>query len=97
MPAADAAVPHAEQEREHAGMIHGLVAEGGYQAFHLSGVDWVWLTIALIAGVVGIIVGLILMRGVLAASTGTTKMREIAKAIQEGAEAFLRRQFRTIV
>ena len=78
-------------------MIHGLVAEGGYQAFHLSGVDWVWLIIALIAGVVGIIVGLILMRGVLAADTGTTKMREIAKAIQEGAEAFLRRQFRTIV
>ena len=36
------------------------------------------------------------MRGVLAADTGTVKMREIAAAIQEGAEAFLRRQFRAI-
>ena len=36
------------------------------------------------------------MKGVLAADTGTAKMREIAAAIQEGAEAFLRRQFRAI-
>jgi K(+)-stimulated pyrophosphate-energized sodium pump len=78
-------------------MIHGLVAEGGYQAFHLHNADWVWLTLALVAGVIGIVTGLVLMRGVLAADTGTTKMREIAKAIQEGAEAFLKRQFRTIL
>jgi K(+)-stimulated pyrophosphate-energized sodium pump len=77
-------------------MIHGVVAEGGYQAFHLNGADWVWLTLALVAGVIGIVAGLVLMRGVLAADTGTTKMRDIAKAIQEGAEAFLKRQFRTI-
>ena len=37
------------------------------------------------------------MRGVLAADQGTPKMREIAGAIQEGALAFLRRQFRVIV
>jgi K(+)-stimulated pyrophosphate-energized sodium pump len=36
------------------------------------------------------------MRGVLAADTGTDKMREIAAAVQEGAGAFLRRQFKTI-
>jgi K(+)-stimulated pyrophosphate-energized sodium pump len=77
-------------------MIHALVAEGGYQAFHLSRTDWIWLIVALAAGLVGITAGLILARGVLAADTGTPKMREIAKAIQEGAEAFLKRQFRTI-
>src|SRR5207253_10093485 len=37
-----------------------------------------------------------LMRGVLAADEGTPKMKEIALAIQEGAMAYLRRQFRTI-
>ncbi len=33
---------------------------------------------------------------VLAASDGTPKMREIAEAVQEGAAAFLSRQFRTL-
>ena len=77
-------------------MTHFLAAEGGYQSFVLCGTEKVWLVVALAAAVFGIVVGLILMRGVLAADTGTSKMREIAAAIQEGAEAFLRRQFRAI-
>ena len=40
--------------------------------------------------------GFVLVRGVLAADKGTPKMIAIAEAIQEGAMAYLRRQFRTI-
>ena len=78
------------------GLIN-LLGEGGYQAFTLTSTDKTWLYITLAAGVVGIIFGLILMSGVLKADQGTEKMREIAKAIQEGAEAFLARQFKTIL
>ena len=79
------------------GMINLLAADGGYQAFRLGGTDKTWLYICLAAGIVGIVSGLLLARNVLAADQGTLKMKEIAKAIQEGAEAFLARQFRAIV
>ena len=72
------------------------LAEGGYQNFTLHSVDKTWIYAVLAAGVIGILSGLVLMRGVLAADQGAPKMREIADAIREGAEAFLRRQFRTI-
>ena len=78
-------------------MIKLLAAEGGYQAFHLGGVDKTWLYICLIAGIVGIVAGLLLARNVLAFDQGTPKMKEIALAVQEGAQAFLARQFRAIV
>ncbi|HMK99060.1 MAG TPA: sodium/proton-translocating pyrophosphatase, partial [Acidimicrobiales bacterium] len=78
-------------------MTHLLAAEGGYQAFVLTGAEKAWLGIVLAIAVVGIGVGLLLMRGVLRADTGTDSMRAIAAAIQEGAVAFLRRQFRAIV
>jgi K(+)-stimulated pyrophosphate-energized sodium pump len=75
---------------------HLLAADGGYQAFVLGGAERVWLVFALATGLVAIGTALYLMRGVLAADTGTDSMREIAAAIQEGASAFLRRQFKTI-
>ncbi|MDA8366346.1 MAG: sodium-translocating pyrophosphatase [Actinomycetota bacterium] len=77
-------------------MIH-LFAEGGYQNFLLSGAEKGWLVFALAAGLISVIVGVLLMRGVLAADQGTAPMKDIAKAIQEGAEAFLARQFKTIL
>src|SRR3984957_4873520 len=77
-------------------MIHVLAAEGGYQGFVLTSAERVWMGLCLAAAVFGIAVGFGLMRGVLRADTGTPKMMEIAAAIQEGAVAFLRRQFRAI-
>jgi K(+)-stimulated pyrophosphate-energized sodium pump len=78
-------------------MTHLLAAEGGYQSFILTSTEKTWLAIVLAAAVVGIVTGLVLMRGVLRADTGTDTMRSIASAIQEGAVAFLRRQFRAVL
>ena len=73
-----------------------LAAEGGYQVFTLGSGEWFWLVFSALTAVLAICVGFFLMRGVLAAETGTPTMVEIALAIQEGAMAYLRRQFKTI-
>jgi len=71
-------------------------AEGGWQDFTLGGKEWGLIAFSGITAVLAVLVGFSLMRGVLAAEEGTPKMREIAAAIQEGALAYLKRQFRTI-
>jgi K(+)-stimulated pyrophosphate-energized sodium pump len=73
-----------------------LAAEGGYQEFELGGAEWFWLVFSAVTALLAIAVGFALMKGVLAADQGTPKMKEIALAIQEGALAYLRRQFKTI-
>ena len=73
-----------------------LAAEGGYQEFVLGNGEKTILVLSALVALVAIGVGFLLMRGVLAADQGTPKMIEIALAIQEGAAAYLRRQFRTI-
>ncbi len=76
-------------------MTH-LLAEGGYQIFTLHSTEKAWLYFAIVCALASIVTGLLLARGVLAADQGTASMKDIAKAIQEGAEAFLARQFKTI-
>jgi K(+)-stimulated pyrophosphate-energized sodium pump len=73
-----------------------LAAEGGYQNFSLAGGEWLILIGSALTALLALLVGFALMRGVLAADDGTPKMKEIALAIQEGALAYLKRQFRTI-
>ncbi len=59
-------------------------------------------TSVVIVSVVGVlalaalVVAAVLARSVLAADEGTPRMQDIAKAVQEGAQAFLRRQLRTL-
>ncbi|MGH9005215.1 MAG: sodium/proton-translocating pyrophosphatase, partial [Acidimicrobiia bacterium] len=62
----------------------------------LAGGEWFVLIGSALTALLAIAVGFVLMRGVLAADQGTPKMIEIATAIQEGAWAYLKRQFRTI-
>ncbi|MFB3739160.1 MAG: sodium-translocating pyrophosphatase [Candidatus Velamenicoccus archaeovorus] len=76
--------------------MHVLAAEGEpIKAVFGSFEDkalWVVLAIALIA----LVFAFYLVREVLAAAEGTPKMRDIARAIQEGAKAYLNRQFKTV-
>ncbi len=73
-----------------------ILAEGGYQVFELKGGEWLVLLLSVASALVAIGVGFYLAKDVLAQDQGSPKMQEIAKAIQEGAAAYLRRQFKTI-
>jgi len=78
--------------------VSGLfAAEGGYQEFVLKGGEWAVLWLSAASAVLAIAVGFYLARLVMAADEGTPKMKEIALAIQEGANAYLKRQFKTII
>ncbi|MDQ1426276.1 MAG: K(+)-stimulated pyrophosphate-energized sodium pump, partial [Acidimicrobiaceae bacterium] len=78
-------------------MTSVLAKEGGYQVFQLHGGEWLVLILSAVSALVAIAVGFYLARDVLSRDAGTPKMQEIARAIQEGASAYLRRQFKTIL
>jgi len=73
-----------------------LAAEGGWQEFTLNGGEWALLAFSAATAVLAILVGFALMGSVIKADPGTEKMQEIAGAIEEGAMAYLKRQFKTI-
>jgi K(+)-stimulated pyrophosphate-energized sodium pump len=52
--------------------------------------------IAIVLGLLAVVYGFVTSRQVLGASAGTEKMQQIAAAIQEGAQAYLKRQYTTI-
>ena len=77
-------------------MFSLIAAEGGWQSFTLKGGEWAVLWLSAAAALLALGVGFFLVKKVLSESQGSPKMIEIAKAIQEGALAYLKRQFKTI-
>mgnify|MGYP000648358004 CR=1 FL=1 len=73
-----------------------LASEGGWQTFTLKGGEWAILGLSGAAAILALLVGWFLAVQVLKEDQGTPKMQEIARAIQVGAGAYLKRQFRTI-
>jgi K(+)-stimulated pyrophosphate-energized sodium pump len=71
--------------------MHGLIAAPAIS----SGQKGAVAVIGLIA-IAALVFAYTLVREVLKADQGTPKMQEIAKAVQEGARAYLNRQFRTL-
>ncbi len=74
--------------------LKGALAGGG--AVTVSGANLTWVVVVAVIALLALAVAGWLVRDVLAASQGTEKMQEIAHAVQEGAAAYLRRQFRTL-
>ncbi|HEY1639214.1 MAG TPA: sodium-translocating pyrophosphatase [Streptosporangiaceae bacterium] len=73
--------------------LHPALASG---AATVTGANLTWVAVVAVVALLALAMAGWLVRDVLAASKGSPKMQEIALAVQEGAAAFLRRQFKTI-
>ena len=60
----------------------------------MSATSWLWIAIA--AGVIAVLYGIVSTTTILRLPAGNSRMQEIAAAIQAGAKAYLNRQYTTI-
>ncbi|MGP4018304.1 sodium-translocating pyrophosphatase [Saccharopolyspora sp. 5N708] len=62
----------------------------------LGGADYAVVGVVMVIALAALAFGYVLIKEVLSAGQGTAKMQDIAKGVQEGASAYLNRQFRTL-
>lgn len=62
----------------------------------LSGLNYTLVIVVAVIAAVALVMGIVFRQQVLAKDTGTDNMRQIAGAVEEGAQAYLARQFKTL-
>ncbi len=74
----------------------GLIPAVGPPVLTLTGTNLTLVIVVAIIALVALTMGIVFRRQVLAADPGTAKMQEIGDAVEEGAHAYLARQFKTL-
>ena len=74
----------------------GLIPAVGETPLTLAGTNLTLVMVVAVIAVVALIMGVVFRQQVLAADPGTAKMQEIGQAVEEGAHAYLARQFKTL-
>jgi K(+)-stimulated pyrophosphate-energized sodium pump len=74
----------------------GLIHAAGETPLTLTGNNLTLVVAVAVIAVVALVMGVVFRREVLAADPGTAKMQEIGDAVEEGAHAYLARQFKTL-
>ncbi|MGH3910405.1 MAG: sodium/proton-translocating pyrophosphatase, partial [Pseudonocardiaceae bacterium] len=71
-----------------------ILAQG--EGLELAGDDYTIVGVVAVVALAALAIGAVLLREVLSADQGTPRMQEIGRAVQEGASAYLSRQFKTL-
>jgi len=74
----------------------GLIRAAGETPLTLTGTNLTLVIAVAVIAIVALTMGVVFRRQVLAADPGSAKMQEIGNAVEEGAHAYLTRQFKTL-
>jgi K(+)-stimulated pyrophosphate-energized sodium pump len=74
----------------------GLIPAVGPPTLSLTGTNLTLVIVVAVIAAVALAMGVVFRQQVLAADPGTAKMQEIGDAVEEGAHAYLARQFKTL-
>src|SRR5450631_1892986 len=74
----------------------GLITAVGPPTLSLTGTNLTLVIVVAVTAAVALVMGVVFRQQVLAADPGTAKMQEIGDAVEEGAHAYLARQFKTL-